>query len=251
VVVDREKPSQRQPKMQHDIDLRLILGDRVLLNTAGIDARLEGDLRLQSNSKQELAANGEIRVAKGKYASYGVSLDISRGNLYFTGGPLEQPALDILALRTAGEVKAGVKVTGTPQAPVVQLYSEPAMADTDILSYIVLGHPIGADSSQSGMLLTAAGALLSQGESVTLQEKLKNRLGLDVLDISAGNGDVNSSIITTGKYLSPDLYISLGYSLFSNTNEFKVRYSLTPDWEIESSIGTESGVDMFYKIEIE
>ena len=95
-------------------------------------------------SKQELAANGEIRVAKGKYSSYGVSLDITRGNLYFTGGPLEQPTLDILALRTSGEVKAGVKVTGTPQEPIVQLYSEPGMADTDILSYIVLGHPIGA-----------------------------------------------------------------------------------------------------------
>jgi len=250
-IVDQKSPAPRQAKLQHDIDVQLLLGDRVLLNTAGIDARLEGSLRLQSTSQQELAANGEIHVAKGKYASYGVSLDITRGNLYFTGGPLDQPALDILALRTAGEVKAGVKVTGTPQVPVVQLYSEPAMADTDILSYIVLGHPIGANGNQSGMLLTAAGALLSQGESVSLQEKLKSRLGLDVLDISAGNGDVNSSIITTGKYLSPELYISLGYSLFTNTNELKVRYNLTPSWELESSIGVESGVDMFYRIEIE
>jgi len=249
-VVDRQASPLPTAKLRHDIDLQLLLGDRVLLNTSGIDARLEGSLRLQSNDQQDLAANGEIRVAKGIYSSYGVSLDITRGNLYFAGGPLEQPALDILALRTTGEVKAGVKVTGTPQVPIVKLYSEPTMADTDILSYIVLGHPVGADSSQSGLLLTAAGALLSQGESVSLQEKLKGRLGLDVLDVSAGNGDVNSSIITTGKYLSPDLYVGLGYSLFSNTNEVKVRYSLTPAWEIESSIGVESGVDMFYRIEI-
>jgi translocation and assembly module TamB len=99
--------------------------------------------------------------------------------------------------------------------------------------------------------MTAAGALLSQGESVALQEKLKSRLGLDVLDINAGDGDVTSSIITTGKYLTPDLYISLGYSLFDQTNEVKVRYNLAPDWEIESNIGTESGVDLFYKIDIE
>lgn len=251
VVVDREIPPPRQKKILRDIDLQLILGDRVLLDSAGIDAKLEGRVRLQSDSRQNLIASGEIQVAKGRYSSYGVSLDINRGALYFTGGPLDQPTLDILALRKSGEVQAGVKVSGTPKAPVVRLYSEPTMAETDILSYIVLGHPIGADRSQSGLLLTAAGALLSQGESVSLQEKLKGRLGLDVLDISSGDGDVNSSIITTGKYLSPDLYISLGYSLFSNSNEMKVRYNLTPVWEVESSIGIESGVDMFYRIELE
>lgn len=250
LIVDAAAPSERRFKLKHDIDLQLILGEQVLLNSAGIDAKLDGRLRLQSNARQELVAFGEIHVVKGKYASYGVSLDIARGNLFFNGGPLAQPSLDVLALRTVGEVQAGVKVTGTPRRPVVQLYSEPVMAETDILSYIVLGRAIGAGGSQTGMLMTAAGALLSQGESVALQEKLKNRLGLDVLDISAGSGDVSSSVITTGKYLSPDLYVSLGYSLFSNSNEMKVRYNLTPDWEIESNIGTESGVDLFYKIDI-
>ena len=61
---------------------------------------------------------------------------------------------------------------------------------------------------------------------------MKSRLGLDVLDVSAGDGggDVSSSVITTGKYLNPGLYIRLGYSLFSNTNDMKVRYNLTQDW---------------------
>ncbi len=124
------------------------------------------------------------------------------------------------------------------------------MPETDVLSYIVLGRPIGAGGSQSSVLMSAAGALLSQGESVALQEKLKSHLGLDVLDINAGDGNVSSSIITTGKYLNPDLYVSLGYSLFSNSNEVKVRYNLSQDWELESNIGTESGVDLFYKIDI-
>ncbi|MCW8860531.1 MAG: translocation/assembly module TamB domain-containing protein [Deltaproteobacteria bacterium] len=250
LVVDAAAPAEKSFKLTHDIDLQLLLGEQVLVNSAGIDAKLDGHLQLQSTARQELAAFGQIHVVKGKYASYGVSLDITRGNLFFNGGALDQPALDILALRKAGEVQAGVKVTGTPKQPVVQLYSEPTMAETDILSYIVLGRPVGGSSSQSSLLMTAAGALLSQGESVILQEKLKNRLGLDVLDISAGEGDVSSSIITTGKYLSPDLYVSLGYSLFSNSNEMKVRYNLTPSWELESNIGTESGVDLFYKIDI-
>ncbi len=252
VVLDRPAPPTRTPRLQHDIDIELILGEKVLLHTAGIDARLTGTVRLQSTDSRQVVANGAFHVAKGRYASYGVKLDISRGSLYFSGGPIDQPTLDILALRKAGEVQAGVKITGTPKAPDVQLYSEPALADTDILSYIVFGRPVGADRNQAGMLMAAAGALLSQGESVTLQEKLKDRLGLDVLDISSGSGDdLTSSIVTTGKYLSPDLYVSLGYSLFTNTNEVKVRYHLTPTWEIESNLGIESGVDMYYRLEFE
>ena len=87
------------------------------------------------------------------------ALDIERGNVVFAGGPVERPSLDILALRKIGEVKAGVTVTGTPDQPVVKLYSEPLMPDTDILSYMVLGRPLGADSGQSDLLLTAAGVL--------------------------------------------------------------------------------------------
>ncbi|SEA74162.1 autotransporter secretion inner membrane protein TamB [Desulfuromusa kysingii] len=248
LVVDDSSPAETGFKLTHDIDIQLVLGDQVLLNSVGIDAKLDGRLRLKSTVRQELAAFGAIHVVKGKYSSYGVSLDITKGNLFFNGGALDQPALDILALRKSGEVEAGVQVTGTPKQPVVQLYSEPTMADTDILSYIVLGRPVGGSNSQSSLLMSAAGALLSQGESAVLQEKLKGRLGLDVLDISAGDGDVSSSIITTGKYLNPDLYISLGYSLFSNSNVFKLRYNLTPDWEVESNIGDESGIDLFYKI---
>ncbi len=253
VIVDAESAKQKSLALKHDINLELILGEKVLIDSSGIDAKLDGRLQLRSNKRQELVAFGEIQVEKGKYSSYGVSLNIERGYLFFSGGPLDQPSLDVLALRRAGEVKAGVKVTGTAKQPIVKLYSEPVMPDTDILSYIVLGRRLSSDSGgqQQGLLMTAAGAASVSGESVALQEKLKSYLGLDVLDINAGDGDVNSSIITTGKYLNPDLYISLGYSLFSNTNEVKVRYNLSPDWELESTIGTESGVDLFYKIDIQ
>ncbi|HKL24781.1 MAG TPA: translocation/assembly module TamB domain-containing protein, partial [Desulfuromonadales bacterium] len=239
VVVDRSEPAGPALALEHDIQVQLILGERVLLKMAGIDARLTGDLEIQSAADRELAAYGEIQVAKGGYSTYGVRLNITRGNLFFTGGPIARPTLDILALRQVGDVEAGVQVTGTPQNPIVNLYSEPPMPDTEILSYIVLGRPFDARAGQTTLLLTAASTLLSQGESVMLQDKLKRQLGLDVLDISAGQGDVESSVITTGKYLSPDLYVSLGYSLFTNTNELKLRYDLTPSWELESNIGTE------------
>jgi translocation and assembly module TamB len=249
VIVDRHTPERRITTLRHDIDVNLILGDQVLLNFAGLQARVAGSLRLYSDAQQDIAAQGQLTVERGRFSTYGVSLDIERGDLYFAGVPLRYPTLDILAIRRAGEVRAGVRVTGTPQEPQISLYSEPTMPDADVLSYVVLGRPLDSRGGDTDLLMVATGALLSQGESVILQERLKGRLGLDVLEFNAGNGDTNDAVITTGKYITPDLYVSLGYSLFNNSNEIRIRYRLSSRLELESNFGQESGVDLFYRLE--
>jgi len=249
VIVDRQTPEPQTATLRHDIDVNLILGDQVLLNVSGLQARIAGSLRLYSDAQQDIAAQGRLFVERGRFSTYGVSLDVERGELYFAGVPLQYPTLDILAIRRAGDVRAGVRVTGTPQDPQVSLYSEPAMPDADVLSYVVLGRPLDSSGGDTDLLMVATGALLSQGESIILQERLKGRLGLDVLEFTAGNGDTNDAVITTGKYITPDLYVSLGYSLFNNSNEIKMRYRLSSRLELESSFGQESGVDLFYRLE--
>jgi len=231
--------------------VRLVLGERVLVKVGGLDGRLEGSLMVHALGADNVTAQGTITVAEGAYAAYGIRLDISRGSIVFAGGPVEQPSLDILAIRKVGEIEAGVQISGTASVPVVKLYSEPTMPDTDVLSYIVLGHPLGGESQNSGALMLAAGALLSKGESTVLQDKIQRRLGLDVLDIESGDGDVSKSVITVGKYLGPDLYVSLGHSLYSQTNEVRLRYTVSKRWELETEMGEVSGADLFYKIEFQ
>lgn len=250
VLVDVPEEATELP-LELDAAVRVILGDRVLVKAAGVDARLGGEVEILARNLEEINGRGRIEIREGAYSAYGIGLKVERGNILFAGGPVDRPTLDILALRTAGEVKAGVRVTGTPRQPLVKLYSDPLMPDTDILSYMVLGRPLGAAGGDTDLLMTAAGVLLSQGESVVLQDRLKRRLGIDVLEVQAGSGDVAASVVTIGKYLSPRLYISLGHSLFTSTNEFRMRYRLFDRWELESSVGVESGADLYYLIEFE
>lgn len=252
VVIMNEAPVKKFP-LALDIRIRLILGDRVLVNAEGIDARLAGEVEvdMMGIKTDEITARGEINVAEGYYSAYGLHLKITRGHFLFAGGPADHPTLDILALRTVGEVQAGVMVTGDLQNPVVKLYSHPAMADTDILSYIVLGQPLARSTSEVNPLMVAAGALLSRGESVALQDRLKTFLGLDTVDIQAGSGNIAHSMVTVGKYLTPRLYVGLGQSLFTNTHLLTLRYSISKHWEIETKTGGESGADLFYRIEFE
>jgi translocation and assembly module TamB len=249
LILDVTPEDDHGPPLALDIEVRVVLSDRVMVDFGGIDASLAGNVLLNAHNLDEIKGRGEIHVVKGSYAAYGMKLDVERGSLLFAGGPIDQPTLDILALRKTGEVKAGVRVSGTPRIPMVKLYSEPTMPDTDILSYIVLGRPMGSDAGQADLLLVAAGALLAKGESTVLQDRLRRRVGLDVIDIQSGNGDLTTSMITVGKYLNPKLYISLGHSLFTGSNVVGLRYSISEHWQTESSVGEESGVDLFYKIE--
>jgi translocation and assembly module TamB len=127
------------------------------------------------------------------------------------------------------------------------------MSASDRLAYIVLGRASARNAGEANLLMTAGGLLLSQGESVALRDQIKRQLGVDVLGFETGTAtgqdDFTGSMLTIGKYLSPSLYVSIGQSLFANTQEFRLRYSLGKHWELESATGEESGVDLFYKIE--
>ena len=250
LIVGAPTEAERSFPFALDLRVQVKLGERVLVKAAGIDARLTGGIELRITAPDEITATGEIQVAQGIYSTYGVQLKIERGRLLYTGGPIDQPTFDIQALRTIGEVKAGVQLSGTPRTPVVKLYGEPTMPDTDILAYIILGHPLGTEPGQLSLLSAAAGVVLAHGQSVMLQEQIKRQLGIDVIELEGGD-DLTGSMVTVGKYLSPKLYLSLGQALFTNASEARLRYNITPKWQLETrTSAAKSGVDLFYLIEI-
>lgn len=275
VLEGRTTPLAKNSPLALDVRIRLQLGERVFVKTAGIDAQLDGSIDLAFSDFKRITSSGEIKVVKGRYRTYGVNLEIVRGRLFFAGGPINRPALDFLALRTIGDIRAGVTVSGNLQRPVTKLYSEPAMPDTDVLAYIVLGYPLGSNGEQTSLLVKAAGALLSSGQAGALQEQIKDQLGLSTLEIQSGVGTSNNAmgykplpvtapgslpaaqqpgltetVLTVGKYLTPELYISYGKSLFTGNSLFRLRYDLFKQWQIETQTGGgASGVDLFYKLE--
>ena len=248
ILVDDKAVTQRESPFLLDINIRIVLGKKAYIRTEGINAKLTGKVNISGTQFSELNGRGLIEVHEGTYKRYGVDLDITRGRIIFSGGPIQNPALDILAVRTVNDVKAGIAVSGTVQMPVVKLYSVPSMPDSDILAYIVLGRPLSGDKNDASLVLNAANVLLSKSESASLQEQVRDVAGLDVLEIESDDGDVTRSILTVGKYLTPKLYVSYGQSLTGERDILRLRYLISKHWEVETTSGTFSGVDLFYKI---
>jgi translocation and assembly module TamB len=243
----REKPvSQRFPLA---LDLKLKLGDDFLFKGVGLDARLGGQLRVFTLN-QMLRGEGTIQVEEGRYAAYAQNLDIERGVLRFVG-PIDNPGLDVLAVRKTPTVKAGVLLGGTVQNPVVKLYSDPPLPDIEKLSWLVQGHGLEGGGQQEFLLLqVAAGTLLSRAESVNVQAKLASTLGIDSFDVRSGGGeDLTATVVSVGKRLSSRATLSYEQSLDGLSQVVKVLYQLTPRVRLEAQAGQQSSFDAFYSLE--
>jgi len=122
------------------------------------------------------------------------------------------------------------------------------MKDEEILSYLVLGRPYDPKEGNLSLLLMGAGGLLAGDSSGKLQQ-LKSRAGIDTVDIQSGSGDFTRSMVTVGKYLTPQLYVSYGYGVFSEEQMLKIRYRISKSWEVETFRGNATGVDLYYRID--
>ena len=262
-IVDRPAETRKPVPLKVDAAIDVVLGKKVTVSAEGINATLGGKVTVSGESIDDIRTKGEIEITKGYYRAYSVRLDIERGKIRFAGGPPESGRLDILALRKITEtkpgeikptdIKAGVLVTGPVRSPVINLYSIPTMADTDILSYMVLGGPLQQNASQTGALFQAAEALLPGGQSTSLKDRLQGALGVSTLGVETRSQQAGTtqSILAVGKYLTPRLYVSMGRALLTNESVVTMRLTLSRHWELLSQTGTQSGAGLYYKVEFD
>ncbi|MDA3868660.1 MAG: translocation/assembly module TamB domain-containing protein [Gammaproteobacteria bacterium] len=231
-----------------DTRVRLTLGERVHFYGYGFEGRLGGSLLLEDQPGQLTKATGEITVEEGRYRAYGQRLEIEHGRLVFTGGSLTNPGLDMRAVRKVDAVTAGIRVRGSLRQPQLELFSTPAMGQTDILSYLMLGGPIDSASGEQGAMMAQAALALSLSGGDQLARTLGDRFGLDEMRVeSSATGDQASLVV--GRYLSPRLYISYGVGLIESFNTLMLRYRISSKWHIKVESGEYHGADIIYTIE--
>ncbi|HSR13137.1 MAG TPA: translocation/assembly module TamB domain-containing protein, partial [Thermodesulfobacteriota bacterium] len=270
IIVD--EPPRRESRRTLDVQVKIVMGDDVRVKAGGIDTRLGGsvDFKMAGLNTEDMTARGEIKTLEGTFIGYGLEMRIDRGRVIYDGGLVDNPGLDILALKKSVElqredIRVGVAVLGTLKKPNVKLYSQPAMKDEDILSYLLVGRPYDPKQGNLGLLVKGAAGLLS-GASPGVVDRLKGELGIDTLDIQAGTStaptgttplssalpagtsEFQRSLVTVGKYLTPQLYVSYGYSVFTNEQLLTLRYQISKRWEVETRRGNALGIDLFYRI---
>jgi len=230
--------------------VRIILGRDVKLSAEGLETKLRGSVLVVEEPGQGTTATGQLELSEGTFKAYGQDLVIERGRLFFAGGPLLDPGIDVRAYRKILEdnVTAGINARGTLKAPEVSVWSDPTMSDSEALSYLLLGRPLESTNQQEGSLLANAATSLGIRGGNLLAKKLGAALGLQEASIVAGD-TLQEAAFVIGKYLSPRLYVSYGIGLFDASSTLKLRYLVSEHLHLEAQTGATTSGDALYTIE--
>lgn len=228
--------------------IQVSVGPDVQIQAAGLRGRVEGRMLTVTQPQGLPWGRGELRVVDGTFGAFGQRLEIETGRLIYSGGPLENPGLDIRAVRRIDRVTAGALVRGTLRQPEISLYSDPPMPRADALSYLTLGKSL--DELQAGERQTvnqAASSLALSGGGLIAQD-LGRRLGFDDVAVTADEQNGGAAVVIS-KYLGSGLYVSYGLGLFDTVNTLRLRYQLNQRLSVEATSGEDSAADFFYTFE--
>jgi len=221
----------------------LDLGNDFRVRGRGVDTRLAGTLAIAGESLDEPRLTGVIRTMGGEYRAYGQRLDIERGVLRFTG-PVDDPALDVLAIRPRLEQRVGVQVTGRAQSPFVRLFSEPDLPEAEKLAWLVLGRSAAAGGAETALLQSAALALLQSRTGSGGGRGPAQLLGLDELGFRREGAE--GPAVTLGKRLGRNLYASYERSLSGALGTLYVFYDLSQRLTVRAQAGERAAVDLIF-----
>ncbi|WP_312368969.1 translocation/assembly module TamB domain-containing protein [Stenotrophomonas sp.] len=234
VVLDPVDPEEG-PSSPLDMDLTVSLGNKVKMSGFGLKGALTGKMQVRARPGREMTANGGLEVS-GRYKAYGQDLTITDGQLLWNYGVVSDPRINIKAQREIGDVTAGIHVTGRAQAPKVEVWSDPAMSQSESLAYLVLGRSLSMASSDQAQQVNAASAALSAGSGL-LAAQVGAKLGLDDAGVSQSRA-LGGSVIGVGKYITPKLYIGYGVSLVGSGSVLTLKYLLRRGFDIEVESST-------------
>ena len=248
------------------LDIEAALGRSVHFRGAGVESRLAGQIRVRSDDAGLPRASGSIRTVDGRFDAYGQKLGIQRGIINFQGA-IDNPGLNILAVRENLPVEAGVEVTGTALRPSIRLVSTPDVPDTEKLSWLVLGHaPEQQGAADGGVLLAAARTILG-GQDGGVLRQLQRGLGIDEFGVStgeiggygnqptsrvasssgfSGSQTVSGQIVSVGKRLSSNALLSYEQSLNTSDSIVKLTVNLNRRFSVVGRAGSESALDFFW-----
>ncbi|MEP6655932.1 MAG: translocation/assembly module TamB domain-containing protein [Betaproteobacteria bacterium] len=241
-----------------DLDLEVDLGNRLTVAGSGLRTTLEGRARIATTPSGALTARGTLTTVRGTYAAFGQQLAIERGRFIFDG-PIDNPTLDVVALRKNLAVEAGVEITGSARLPQIRLTSNPPLPEGEKLSWLVLGQGLERTSGTETAALQAAAATLFSRNGPSFGTSLAQSIGLDDLSVrgasgggsggSGGSGTgsgLDRQVVAFSKRLSDRLYVIFEAGLSAANNVLRIEYTLTKAVSLRAQAGTVSSLGIHF-----
>jgi translocation and assembly module TamB len=214
--------------------------------------QLGGAVRVQREANGPIRVTGEVLLRRGSYVFQGRRFSIEPSTITFTGEAPPEPRYDVTAVYRISEYRIEIRITGVGDQPKLDMRSEPALSETDILSVLLFGKPTTElGRGQSASLQAQAIQLASGYVMPELRQSLMSTFGIDTFDVSMGNEAANEpGQVQAGRYVSQNVFVSIAQEFGLRAGqvlsvEYAIRYSVSVRGSV-STTGTGS-LDLLWR----
>jgi translocation and assembly module TamB len=196
-----------------------------------------GDVNIEANVTADLlgdvvALTGSGRAIRGDFEFLGRRFVVEESVVTFTGAvppnpvlqieathPMDRAVINALGPPSEGEPRIIIRVAGTAAEPRLELLSDPAMTDTEILFVLMTGRPPDRrdGGQEEGVAARALGAVSGLFFGM-LQERLAGSIPVDVLRLEAGARGFSGGRLEVGKYITSDLFLAYRHQFGADEN---------------------------------
>lgn len=220
----------------------VVMPNRVYVTGQGLDSEWQGELEIRG-SAADARITGTMTVVRGNFSALGKTFVLESGTVRLRGGETTSPELNIRAVHEAEDITAILHITGTADAPDLELASNPSLPQDEIIARVLFGKSVSDLGVAEGVAAARMAAQLAGvgGTGPDLLGLLRNRLDLDVLAVG---GDEGGPTLEAGKYIGDNVYVGVEQGTAQGTGEVEVEVELTPRVTVETKGSAERGADV-------
>jgi translocation and assembly module TamB len=224
----------------------------------GLSSIWKGTARITGNASS-LQMKGMLRCAKGSFMLGSRELHITEGTISVHGNLFTDSQLHIVATINLPSVDASVCLSGSLASPKLSLQSTPMKPENEILSLILFNKEYGDISPLESLQLAQTALRIRQTKSpLDFIEKMKESLGLDVLDVNSSTPQSSGSTtlaldpsdtgslssqpqndvsLRVGKYISQGVAVVVSKDVTSDTNRLGIEAHVAGNVTAAAEIG--------------
>lgn len=254
-------PSQGSPNsLGQPVVVLITLGQKVRIYRANtIDTWISGKLRARARGGR-LSVSGGVQVDRGFLEIQGRRFSIERATASFDPArPPGDPTILATAVYEAPDATlVYADFAGTASKGKLQLHSDPALTQPEILSLVVFGTREGGDASKGNSSAGAAGTAAGLGGGLATQGLNKALADITPVEITTRVDTSDSQdprpevAVAITNDVSATVWYRLGVPLPGQNPDrsmLRLDYRFRPRWSLESSVGDKgtSIVDIYWK----
>lgn len=174
---------------------------------------IKPDLKIYGSMNQPLVS-GRAEVESGTVYFQQKEFEVKKGIFDFINPYKIEPTIDIKSEVNIRKWSIFLNISGTPDTLKIDMTSDPALSEKDIVSLLIAGKTTRELIEEEGGISTSPAQILANVLSEKLKKEVQGATGLDVVELeyqeAKNNEETNDVKVTVGKTLSRRVNVRYG-----------------------------------------